>query len=149
MANYIAKYATKTLTVPGVPDKRLRTAFDLQGLRCSAHYQRMITTAWQLGAPGAGPRRTCSATAATSSPNPAAIPSPSAPCALPAPATAAPRTTRTANATLGPALDETVVLVMSTWTYAGTGYTGTPGNELALASAARAREHRGQAGAAA
>ena len=49
MANYIAKYATKTLTVPGVPDKRIRTAFDLQGLRCSAHYQRMITTAWQLG----------------------------------------------------------------------------------------------------
>ena len=49
MANYIAKYATKTLTVPGVPDKRIRTAFDLQALRCSAHYQRMITTAWQLG----------------------------------------------------------------------------------------------------
>ncbi len=49
MANYIAKYATKTLTVPGVPDKRIRTAFDLQGLRCSPHYQRMITTAWQLG----------------------------------------------------------------------------------------------------
>ena len=49
MANYIAKYATKTLTVPGVPDQRIRTAFDLQGLRCSAHYRRMITTAWQLG----------------------------------------------------------------------------------------------------
>ena len=50
VANYIAKYATKTLTVPGVPDKRIRTAFDLKGLRCSRHYQRMITTAWQLGA---------------------------------------------------------------------------------------------------
>ena len=49
VANYIAKYATKTLTVPGLPDKRLRTAFDVRGLRCSGHYQRMITTAWQLG----------------------------------------------------------------------------------------------------
>ena len=49
VANYIAKYATKTLTVPGVPDKRIRTAFDLHSLRCSAHYQRMITTAWRLG----------------------------------------------------------------------------------------------------
>ena len=26
VANYIAKYATKTLTVPGVPDQRIRTA---------------------------------------------------------------------------------------------------------------------------
>jgi hypothetical protein len=38
-------------------------------------------------------------------------------------------------------LDETVVLVISTWTYAGTGYTATADGGLALASAARAREH--------
>ena len=31
--------------------------------------------------------------------------------------------------------------VLSTWTYAGTGYTATPDAELALASAARARAH--------
>jgi hypothetical protein len=49
VANYIAKYATKTLTVPGVPDTRIRTAFDLQGLRCSRHHREMITAAWQLG----------------------------------------------------------------------------------------------------
>ena len=36
----------------------------------------------------------------------------------------------------------TVVLVLQTWTYAGTGYPTTPGAELALASAARARTHR-------
>jgi hypothetical protein len=41
----------------------------------------------------------------------------------------------------GRPLDERVVLVLGTWTYAGTGYTGTHGTELALASAARAREH--------
>ena len=73
MANYIAKYATKTLTVPGLPAQRLRHLVDIEHLRCSAHYKRMITTAWQLGskradrgANGSGPGRTCSATAATS-----------------------------------------------------------------------------------
>jgi hypothetical protein len=42
----------------------------------------------------------------------------------------------------GRSLDEAVVLVIATWTYAGTGYTATAGAELAAASAARAREHR-------
>jgi hypothetical protein len=43
-------------------------------------------------------------------------------------------------------LDETIVLVIKTWTYAGTGYSmATPGAELAAASAARAREHHGPA----
>ena len=41
----------------------------------------------------------------------------------------------------GRPLDDTVVLVIKTWTYAGTGYTGTANSELAIASAARAREH--------
>ena len=42
----------------------------------------------------------------------------------------------------GRLVDETVVLVISTWTYAGTGYTAALDGGLALASAARAREHR-------
>ena len=50
VANYIAKYATKTLTAPGVPDARIRHASEITSLRCSAHYRQMITTAWQLGA---------------------------------------------------------------------------------------------------
>jgi hypothetical protein len=41
----------------------------------------------------------------------------------------------------GRPLDDTVVLVLHTWTYAGMGYTATPAAELALASAARARDH--------
>ena len=51
----------------------------------------------------------------------------------------------------GRALDETVVLVLPTiWTYEGAGTSPTtPGAELAAASAARAREHDGQADAAA
>jgi hypothetical protein len=50
VANYIAKYATKTLHAPGVPDTRIRHASEITGLRCSAHYRAMITTAWELGA---------------------------------------------------------------------------------------------------
>ena len=49
VANYIAKYATKTLTAPGLPSQRLRCDGDLGHLRCTAHYRRMITTGWQLG----------------------------------------------------------------------------------------------------
>jgi hypothetical protein len=49
VANYIAKYATKALDAPGIPARPLRTLADLQGVRCSRHYQRMITCAWQLG----------------------------------------------------------------------------------------------------
>ena len=43
----------------------------------------------------------------------------------------------------GRPIDKTVALIISTWTYAGTGYTGNAADvQLALASAARAREHR-------
>jgi hypothetical protein len=35
VANYIAKYATKTLTVPGLPAHRLRHQVDIEHLRCS------------------------------------------------------------------------------------------------------------------
>jgi hypothetical protein len=49
VANYIAKYTTKTLSVPGLPSLRLRRESDLEQLRCPAHYRRMITTAWKLG----------------------------------------------------------------------------------------------------
>ena len=149
VANYIAKYATKTLTVPGVPDTRIRTAFDLQGLRCSRHYREMITAAWRLGARDATgePRfrqwahmlgygghfltksRRYSVTFG----------------ALRQARTIHRRVQRHPGGERDPwgrPLDEAVVLVLSTWTYAGTGYTLTPGAELATSSAARAREHR-------
>ena len=68
VANYIAKYATKTLTAPGLPSQRLRSDADIDRLRCSgalpaADHHRLAAR----GTPsGAGPGRTCSATAATS-----------------------------------------------------------------------------------
>jgi hypothetical protein len=41
----------------------------------------------------------------------------------------------------GRPLDETVVLVLATWTYDGPGHTIAPAAELALAAADRARAH--------
>ena len=157
MANYIAKYATKSLTAPGLPDRRIRTTFDMQGLRCSAHFKRMIATAWQLGAKHAtgDPRlrqwahmlgygghfltksRRYSVTFGE----------------LRAARTDHRRAQRHPGGERDPwgrPLDETTVLVLATWTYAGTGYTAaTPDAQLAASSAAWAREHDDQADTAA
>ena len=147
VANYIAKYATKTLTAPGVPSQRLRYLTEVQSLRCSAHYKQMITTAWQLGGKrqDGEPRlrqwahmlgygghfltksRRYSVTFGQL------------------------RKARTEHRRQqnhpdgerdpwGRPLDETVVLVLKTWRYAGTGYDpATPGAEMAIESAVRAR----------
>jgi hypothetical protein len=144
VANYIAKYATKTLTAPGLPSQRIRSDTDIGQLRCTAHYRAMITTAWQLGHIRAWAHmlgygghfltksRRYSFTFGQ--------------------LRAARTEHRRAAAPLDPGrdawdrpLDETVVLVLPTaWTYAGVGHA-LPAAELAAASAARAREHHGQA----
>ena len=146
VANYIAKYTTKTLSVPGLPAQRIRREADLEHLRCPAHYRRIITTAWQLGTRyrawahmlGYGGHsltksRRYSVTFGQ----------------LRAARTEHRRASRPADAdrdAWGRPLDETVVLVLgTTWTYAGTDRNPTtPIAELAAASAARAREHPGQ-----
>ncbi len=149
VANYIAKYATKTLTVPGLPDARIRHQANIAGLRCSAHHRQMITTAWQLGSKRATgePRfrqwahmlgygghfltksRRYSVTFGQ----------------LRKARTAHRRAERHPGGERDPwgrPLDDTVVLVVTTWAYAGTSHASSPGTQLALASAARAREHR-------
>ena len=145
VANYIAKYATKTLAAPGLPSHRIRSEADLDRLRCSAHYRRLITTAWQLGTRfrawahmlGYGGHfltksRRYSVTfgqlrAARTDHRRAARP---------------PDADRDA---WGRPLDETVVLVLPViWTYEGIGHPIAADAELALAAAARAREHHGQ-----
>ena len=155
VANYIAKYATKTLHAPGVPDTRIRHASEITALRCSAHYRAMITTAWELGARQATgdarfrqwahmlgygghfltKSRRYSVTFGQ----------------LRAARTSYRRAQRHPDGERDPwgrPLDETVVLITATWTYAGTSHTTTtPGAELAAASAARAREHYDQAAA--
>jgi hypothetical protein len=149
VANYIAKYATKTLAAPGLPAQRLRHQVDIEQLRCSAHYRQMITTAWQLGSrQRTGQERfrqwahmlgygghflTKSQRYSVTFGQ------------LRKARTDHRRAERHPGGERDPwgrPLDETVVLVVSTWTYAGTGYTAAAADaQLALASAARAREH--------
>jgi hypothetical protein len=49
VANYIAKYATKTLNVPGLPNRPVYSVADIAGLACTQHYKQLITTTWALG----------------------------------------------------------------------------------------------------
>jgi hypothetical protein len=149
VANYIAKYATKTLTAPGLPSQRIHTDADINGLRCSAHYRRMITAAWQLADAKGAPR--CRAWAhmlgygghfLTKSRRYSVTFG-----QLRSARTAHRRATRpigTDRDAWGRPLDEAVVLVLpTTWAYAGPDRNPTtPIAELAAAARARAREHR-------
>jgi hypothetical protein len=146
VANYIAKYTTKTLAVPGLPSLRLRREADIGQLRCPAHYRAMISTAWRLGRAGRcrawahmlgygghflTKSRRYSVTFGQLR-------------AARAEYRRASRPPDSGRDAWGRALDESVVLVLGTiWSYAGIGHV-TPGAELAAASAARAREHSEQ-----
>ena len=147
VANYIAKYATKTLEAPGLPTRRIRSTFDLDHLACPEHYRRMILTAWRLGRPAAcgeplrrsahmlgfgghfltksrrysvtfGQLRTDRRNYRRAQRHPDGEVDP-----------------------WGRPLDDTVVLILKTWTVTGTGYRTDAETELALSAAARAREH--------
>ena len=149
VANYIAKYATKSTDVPGLPDARIRNAAAIGALRCSAHHKRMIATAWQLGsaqATGDARLRQWAHTLGygghflTKSRRYSVT-------------FGQLRRARAEHRRLerygdddgvrdpwGRPLDDTIVLVVNDWTYAGRGYAPrTPGAQLALASADRAR----------
>jgi hypothetical protein len=152
VANYIAKYATKTISACGLPSSRICCEADIAQLRCSAHYRRMITAAWQLGGTchdmrfrawahmlGYGGHfltksRRYSVTFGQLR-------------AARADHRRATRPTAPGRDAWGRPLDETVVLVLgTTWTYGGIDLNPTtPIAELATAAAARAREHSGQA----
>jgi hypothetical protein len=149
VANYIAKYATKTISAHGLPSVRIRREADIARLRCPAHYRAMITAAWQLGDTWHDGRfrawahmlgygghfltksRRYSVTFGQLR-------------AARADHRRATRPPDPGRDAWGRPLDETVVLVLGTaWSYAGIGHrTVTPGAELAAAAAARAREHR-------
>jgi hypothetical protein len=170
VGNYIAKYATKALDAPGLPDRPLRSARDIDGLQCHRHYKQMITTAWHLGGGIYIPARLpgtayeiCGGTL---------VPSRSRLCKWAHMLghgghflTKSRRYSTTfgrlrrdrqdhrkhqrhpsgEHDPWGRPLDDAVVLVLENWTYAGIGHAVTSGAELARASAARARDH-GQAG---
>jgi len=146
VANYIAKYATKTLAVPHLPAQRLRSQADIARLRCPAHYRAMITTAFHLG--GTRDTARCRAWAhmlgygghfLTKSRRYSVTFG-----QLRAARTAYRRANRPPGSdrdSWGRPLDETVVLVLPTiWTCGGPDLNPTtPIAELALASANRAR----------
>jgi hypothetical protein len=146
VANYIAKYATKTISAPGLPGLRIRREADIAVLRCSAHIRAMILAAWQLGGTLHAARvrawahmlgygghfltksRRYSVTFGQLR-------------AARADHRRATRPPESGRDAWNRPLDETVVLVLSTtWTYAGIDLNPTtPIAELAAASAARAR----------
>ena len=145
VANYIAKYATKTLTAPGLPAQRIRHEADINQLRCPAHYRRLITAAWQLGRGRHAARfrawahmlgygghfltksRRYSVTFGQLRQARAEY-------------RRAQRQPYSQRDAWGRPLDETVVLVVrKVWSYAGTGYTVAA---VQLAIAVAAREHR-------
>ncbi len=147
VANYIAKYATKDAGALGLPGTRIRHRSEIDALRCPAHYKRMVATAWDLGARTSigDPRlrlhahqlghgghfltksRRYSVTFGY----------------IRGERVTKRRLERWPDAERDPwdrPLDDTVVLILKTWAYAGTGYTArTPDAELACASADMAR----------
>ena len=148
VANYIAKYATKTISAPGLPDHPVRSPAAIAALHCGQHYKRLISTCWELGKhPDAaslglnrwthmlgyrghfltksrrysvtfGQLRQARVTHRKAQRHPDGEKDP-----------------------WGRDLDEHTVLVMASWHYAGTGHATTAERQLALAAAARAREH--------
>ncbi|GAA2123965.1 replication initiator [Glycomyces algeriensis] len=49
LASYIAKYATKSTGAHDGPDRKIRSAEDIDLLTVSAHHKAMMRTAWELG----------------------------------------------------------------------------------------------------
>ena len=151
VGNYIAKYATKTLEAPGLPDRPLTSRLEIDRLRCSAHHRQMITTAWELGGgqltPGPRPSRLCQRAHTLGHGGQFLTKSRRYSVTF-----GQLRRARTEHRRQqchpdgerdpwGRPLDDTVVLILSTWAYDGTGYAAGPGAALALASADCARAH--------
>jgi hypothetical protein len=149
VANYIAKYATKALDAPGLPARPIRSRSDLDATRCSRHYRQMITTAWELGGGKLTSTRSRLCKWAHMLGYGGHFLTKSRRYSVTLGQLRRARTEHRCQQRhphgehdpWGRPLDETVVLILPTWTYDGSGYSTTAGAELALASAARAREH--------
>jgi hypothetical protein len=138
VANYIAKYVTKSVGVPGVPASRIRHRAEVASLRCSAHHKRLIETALALGL-GKWAHQFGSGGHAVTKSRRFSVTFGQLRRAR-AEHRKAERWPDGERDPWGRPLDETVVLVLAHWSYAGTGYTPrTPSAELALVSADMAR----------
>jgi hypothetical protein len=148
VANYIAKYATKTIDAPGLPHRPVSGTGAIAALRCSAHYKRLISVCWELGRhPAAaqlglnrwthmlgyrGHFLTKSQRYSTTF------------TGLRQSRLTYRRDQRHPDGEKDPwgrEIREQTVLVISAWQYAGTGHATTAEAQLALAAAARARDH--------
>jgi hypothetical protein len=149
VGNYIAKYATKALDAPGLPDRPLRSSQDIAALRCHRHYRDMITTAWQLGGGKLSPARTRLCKWAHALGHGGHFLTKSRRYSVTFGQLRRARTEHRKQQhhpdgqrdPWGRPIDETTVLILENWAYHGTGYATTPAAELALASATRARDH--------
>jgi hypothetical protein len=149
VGNYIAKYATKALDAPGLPQQPLRSSQDIATLRCHRHYQAMITTAWELGGGKLTSARTRLCKWAHALGHGGHFLTKSRRYSVTFGQLRHARTEHRKRQhhpdgehdPWGRPIDDTVVLIVETWTYHGTGYATTPAADLALASAARARDH--------
>jgi hypothetical protein len=148
VANYIAKYATKTISAPGLPRRPLPGPKAIDALTCGQHYKRLITTCWQFGKHPdlavlalnrwthmlgyRGHFLTKSHSYSVSFTR------------LRRDRIAHRRQQRHPGGEKDPwgrDLHDRIVLVAASWQYAGTGHATTAERQLALAAAARAREH--------
>jgi hypothetical protein len=148
VANYIAKYATKTISASGFPDQPVRGPAAIAALRCSAHYKRLISVCWELGKDHAAAQlalnrwthmlgyrghfltksRTYSVSFTKLRQDRITY-------------RRAQRHPEGEKDPWGRDLDVRIVLIAPVWHYVGTGHATTAERELALAAAARAREH--------
>jgi hypothetical protein len=148
VANYIAKYATKTISAPGLPDRPLRGPKAINALTCAQHYKRLISRCWDLskhpqtaqlalnrwthmlGYRGHFLTKSRRYSVTFTQLRQARI--------------THRRQQRHPGGEKDPwgrDLDERTVLLAASWRCAGTGYTTGGERQLALAAAARAREH--------
>jgi hypothetical protein len=149
VGNYIAKYATKALDAPGLPQQPLRSSQDIAALRCHRHYRAMITTSWELGGGKLTPARTRLCKWAHTLGHGGHFLTKSRRYSVTFGQLRRARTEyRKAQChpngeydPWGRPLDETTVLIFEVWAYHGTGYATALAAELALAAAARARDH--------
>jgi hypothetical protein len=150
VANYIAKYVTKAVDVPGLPDIRIKHASEVDALRCPVHHKRMVSMAWDLGARTSigDPRLRHWAHTLGYGGHPLTK---SRRYSVTFGYIRGERVTRRRldrwpdgeRDPWGRPLDDAVVLILKTWRYAGTGYDpSTPGAEMAIESAVRARGHQ-------
>jgi hypothetical protein len=138
VANYIAKYVTKAVDAPGLPDFPLRTLNDIRALRCSAHLRRMIETAWQLGLRkwahmlgyGGHPATKSRAYSYTLGERRRERQE----------YRSAQRYAAGQLDPWGREVDETTVLFLGSWAYAGSGYAASDSHSMALMSADNARK---------